>query len=161
MNNGGPGLAPLGVEGVFGRDPSLDLVGVPGTGVRDECAGALVVRIRDSVERAALYFFEELKTEGGTGSFPETTERGRLGVNGVKRASLEVEGVSIIMVTVGSLWKRRWVLPNFVLALGLSLSLSLLLWCQWRSCGFLEMGLSSSSSSLSKLFAVSFEVSWI
>ena len=98
MNNAGAGLAPLGVEGVFGRGPSLDFVGVPGTGARDVCTGGLVVRIRDSVERAALYFLEVLNTEGVARSLPDAAESGRLGVNGVKRASLDVEGVSMTMV---------------------------------------------------------------
>ena len=103
INNAGAGLAPLGVEGVLGRGPSLDFVGVPGTGARDVCTGGLVVRIRDSVERAALYFLEVLKMEGVARSPPEVTERGRLGVNGVKRASFDVEGVSMTMVSADSL----------------------------------------------------------
>lgn len=94
MNNPGDGLAPLGVEGVLGRDPSF-FVGVPGTGEREVCIGALVVRIRDSAERVALYFFVVLKTEGVARSPPDATERGRLGVNGVGRAILDVEGVSM------------------------------------------------------------------
>lgn len=98
MNNPGAGLAPLGVEGVLGRDPSFVFVGVPGTGARDVCTGALAVRIRDSVERAALYFLVVVKMEGVARSLPEVTERGRLGVNGVKRASLDVEGVSMGVV---------------------------------------------------------------
>ena len=111
MNNDGAGLAPLGVEGVLGRDPSLDLVGVPGTGARDLSTGALVVRIRDSVERAALYFLAVLKMEGVVRSLPAAIERGRFGVNGVGRASLDVEGVSVIMATLGSLkLVVRWVL---------------------------------------------------
>lgn len=64
MNNPGAGLAPLGVEGVLGRDPSLVFVGVPGVGAREVCTGALVARIRDSVERTALYFFAVLKMDG-------------------------------------------------------------------------------------------------
>ena len=119
MNNAGAGLAPLGVEGVFGRDPSLDFVGVPGTGASDVCVDALVVRIRDSLERAALYFLEVLKTEGVESSLPATTERGRLGVNGVGRAILDVEGVSVIMVMVlCSLSVMRWVLLVLVLGSG-------------------------------------------
>lgn len=100
MNNPGAGLAPLGVEGVLGRDPSLSFVGVPGTGARDVCTGGLVVRTRDSVERAALYFFDVLKMDGVVRSLPEATEIGRLGVNGVRRASLDVEGVSMEKVSL-------------------------------------------------------------
>lgn len=103
MNNVGAGLTPLGVEGVLGRDPSLDFVGVPGAGAGRACAGALVGRIRDSVERAALYFLEVLKMEGVARSPPEATERGLFGVNGVNRASLDIEGVSMEMTRVGSL----------------------------------------------------------
>lgn len=103
MNNPGAGLAPLGVEGVLGRNPSLFFVGVPGTDARDACVGTLVVRIRDSVEMIALYFLAVLKTEGVVRSLLEATERGRLGVNGVRRASLDVEGVSMDIVE-GSLF---------------------------------------------------------
>ena len=93
INDAGAGLAPLGVEGVLGRDPSF--VGVPGTGERAACAGALAARIRDSVERAALYFFVVLVTEGVARSLPDATERGLFGVNVARRASLDTEGVSI------------------------------------------------------------------
>jgi hypothetical protein len=96
INKLGAGLVPLGVDGVLGREPSFDLVGVPGTGASEECTRVLVVRTRDSEERAALYFLAVLRIDGVERSLLEDTERGRLGVNGAGRASLEVEAMVIV-----------------------------------------------------------------
>ena len=97
-----------GEAGVFGRVPSRLLLreGVGG----NIGAGLLVRRVRDSVERGALYFLDEERREGVEG----VVERGRresprlgssgareslrLGVKGTGRAGLLAEGVDIDIV---------------------------------------------------------------